>query len=151
MKDSEKRLIRGVRNVLRITRILQQVCEQNDFTLPQYRALSWIKHQSMTRPHLVAEQAAVSRPAVASVLSGLEKRGLVKRESVAEDGRGVYVSPTEKTNETLDTLEWAMINRLNEVFGESAEIIAMFSSSQLIEDALDAQVNKEIADFSKKK
>ncbi len=144
MKESDKQLMEAVRTLLRITRILQRVCEDKGFSLQQYRTLTWIDHHEVTRPYTLAEQAAVSRPAVAALIAGLEKKKLIKRESVVKDGRGVHLKSTRKTKKVIRELEVAMVESLKEVFGESVDALSILGSSHNFEDLLDRRLSKDI-------
>tara|TARA_B110000503_G_C7167401_1_gene422581 strand:+ start:5143 stop:5598 length:456 start_codon:yes stop_codon:yes gene_type:complete len=144
MKENEKNLMETVRTLLRITRLLQRVCEKNGFSLQQYRTLTWIDHHEVTRPYTLAEQAAVSRPAVAALISGLEKKKLIKREPVAKDGRGVHLKSTRRTKKAIRDLEWAMVECLQDVFGESTDVIALLGKTENLEQALDDRLQRDI-------
>ncbi|NOX49423.1 MAG: MarR family transcriptional regulator [Gammaproteobacteria bacterium] len=144
MNDTEKQLMEAVSILLRISRLLQRVCEREGFSIQQYRTLTWIDHHEVTRPFTLAEQAAVSRPAVAALISGLEKKKLVKRATVAKDGRGVHLKSTCKTKKVIKRLELAMVECLKDVFGDSVNIIALLGANHHFEDSLDDRLNRDI-------
>ncbi|MBE9539745.1 MAG: MarR family transcriptional regulator [Proteobacteria bacterium] len=144
MEESDKQLMEAVRTLLRITRILQRVCDEKGFSLQQYRMLTWIDHNEVTRPYTLAEQAAVSRPAVAALIAGLEKKKLIRRESVAKDGRGVHLKSTRKTKKVIRELELAMVASLKALFGDSVDAISVLGSSHQFEELLDKQLLKDI-------
>ena len=144
MKQSDLDLIEAARILLRITRHLQRVCESKGYSLPQYRTLLWIQQHEVTRPYTLAEQAAVSRPAVAALIAGLEKKKLIRRETVAKDGRGVHLKSTRTTRKVIRDLELAMVDCLKDIFGESADLIAAIGSSHSLEQALDDRLARDI-------
>ncbi|WP_037319104.1 MarR family winged helix-turn-helix transcriptional regulator [Amycolatopsis orientalis] len=77
--------------------------ERHGLSLAEYELLvrlSEAEGRSMRMADL-AKSAYYSRSRLSHRVNGLESRGLVRRESAAEDGRGVSARLTEAGNETL--------------------------------------------------
>ncbi|WP_409495712.1 MarR family winged helix-turn-helix transcriptional regulator [Amycolatopsis sp. cmx-11-12] len=77
--------------------------EQHGLSLAEYELLVRLSEadgHSMRMADL-AKSAYYSRSRLSHRVSGLETRGLVRRESAAEDGRGVSALLTEAGHETL--------------------------------------------------
>ncbi len=77
--------------------------EQHGLSLAEYELLVRLSEadgQSMRMADL-AKSAYYSRSRLSHRINGLENRGLVLRESTAEDGRGVSARLTEAGDETL--------------------------------------------------
>lgn len=145
MKDhDDPPLIEAVRTMLRITRHLQKACDREGISLQQYTTLTWIAHHRITRPYSLAELNVVSRPAVAALIVGLEKKGLLKRKTVKQDGRGIHLLCTKKAYRLLENLEDTMVATLVEVLGDSVDIIAQLGTIKELDEALDKQTERDI-------
>ncbi|CCH28414.1 MarR family transcriptional regulator [Actinosynnema sp. NPDC047251] len=140
-RDSDTRMLDAIRTVIRLARIAQQVCEDGGLTLAQYRALSSaaLGHQ---RAYELARYAAVTRPAISALTSGMVKSGFIRRSGTADDGRGVLFSITDHGREVLDRVEGLLVRRFTDVLGNSGEALTLLHSTEL-EDAIDAQADRE--------
>ena len=150
MDATDEALIDSVRILLRIMRHLQKVCDQNGISISQYTTLDWIANHEVTRPYTIAELNSVSRPAVAALIAGLEKKGLLTRKTVEKDGRGIHLVCTKKSLRLLQGLEQDLTKRLVEIFGESADVIAQLAKVDALVEALDAEVELDIKRSSQK-
>ena len=138
----EDNLLAGIRMVIRLARIAQQVCEQWGLTLPQYRSLYKIAH-TRHRAHEIAQVTAVSRPAVTALTAGLQRLKLIESIVDEVDKRGIYFVATAEGKKILAEVERKLVARFAEVLGDSAKALASFTDIAAIEGALDRQVKRE--------
>ncbi|SDT32707.1 MarR family winged helix-turn-helix transcriptional regulator [Jiangella sp. DSM 45060] len=131
-------LVAAIRTTIRLARLAQQVCDENGLTLPQYRGLS-IVVADRRRAHEIASYTSTSRPAIASLTAGLERMGLVERETAESDRRGVYYTATDKGRLLIAEIDATMAAKFTEVLGENTALLHTLASEQ-IEAALDAQI-----------
>jgi DNA-binding MarR family transcriptional regulator len=99
----------------------------DDLTLPQFRVLALIA-SSPERAGRIAARAGVSRPSLTGVLDGLEQRGLVRRDAVDGDRRGVSLEITADGRRALEQAQAATGARLGEVLdhlepGQRADVL----------------------------
>jgi DNA-binding MarR family transcriptional regulator len=135
-------LLTGIRMVIRLARIAQQVCEQEGLTLPQYRALVKIAH-TRHRAHEIAHLTAVSRPAVTALTTGLLRMQLIDSAVDEIDKRGVYFVATRAGKKLLAEVDSKLVERFAQVLGESANTLASFAGTAAIEAALNRQTKRE--------
>jgi DNA-binding MarR family transcriptional regulator len=107
-------LIKELERVLR-TRI-DELVESLGLTAVQYTALSVLSGQEggMTSAQL-ARRSFVSPQAANEMVSGLERRGLIRRRADRDGGRALWIFPTalgertlKRCDERVDTLEQQM-------------------------------------------
>jgi DNA-binding MarR family transcriptional regulator len=128
----------GIRLLARLARVAELVCQQTGISLSQYRLLVSITG----RPQRASELAAhvgVSRPALTSLVDGLEHSGLLRRMPVASDGRGIQLVVTDAGRAAVDRADAALTRRLGELAGPDAarvvgEVVA----------AIDAALDREM-------
>lgn len=99
---------RAVRAIVFMNRLFEYECRALDVNLSQYRHLLYLRH-GPKRAGELASHAAVTRPALSTLIAGLEQQGLIRRHVVEADKRGIRLEITRKG---LDTIE-----RVEEVFG----------------------------------
>ncbi|SEE58090.1 MarR family winged helix-turn-helix transcriptional regulator [Jiangella alba] len=131
-------LVAAIRTTIRLARLAQQVCDDGGLTLPQYRGLS-ILVDDRRRAHEIATYTSTSRPAIASLTSGLERMGLIERTTAETDRRGVYYTATEKGRQVVAEIDATMAAKFTKVLGENTALLHPLASDQ-IEAALDAQL-----------
>jgi len=85
-----------------------------DLTLPQYRLLMLLAHQSEGTSRL-ADHLAVSRPSITSVVDGLVARGLVVRRPDTGDRRRVEHVLTHEGLELLRAADDSVDARFDEI------------------------------------
>lgn len=99
---------RAVRAIVFLNRLFEYECRALPISLSQYRHLLYLRH-GPKRAGELASQAAVTRPALSTLIAGLSQAGLIKRHAVQSDRRGVRLEITRKGLEALE--------RVEEVFG----------------------------------
>lgn len=131
----------AIRAVIRMARIAQQVCEEVGLTLPQYRALNSAA-RGRRRAFELARYSSVSRPAISSLTTGLERMGLFERSTAESDGRGVYFVASERGLEALHHVERLLVQRFVEILGPAMQSLSELDVAA-IETALDQQVERD--------
>jgi DNA-binding MarR family transcriptional regulator len=99
---------RAVRAIVFMNRLFEYECRELPISLSQYRHLLYLRH-GPKRAGELASQAAVTRPALSTLIASLAQAGLIKRHAVQSDKRGVRLEITRKGLETIE--------RVEEVFG----------------------------------
>jgi DNA-binding MarR family transcriptional regulator len=113
-RTKNARTAEAVRMLARLTRMVEQACQEGGLSLPQYRLLLYIG-RTPQRAGDVASKTAVSRPALTGLVDGLEKKGLLRRASVEGDRRGISLELTSEGNEALERAEEYLIKRMDEI------------------------------------
>lgn len=112
MPDTDKRLSLAVRVLARLTRTVEQACQKSELSLPQYRLLLFIAAEAQRAGEL-ANQAAVSRPTLTALVDGLEAKGMVTREPVSGDRRGIRLEVTAAGQAALKITEELLTTRVS--------------------------------------
>lgn len=101
----------GIRVLARLALVADRICTDAGISLVQYRMLFVIAEQPQRAGHL-ADRLAVSRPTLTAASHSLVDRGLVVREPVAGDGRGVQLRLTPAGARALRQVEKGIIEVL---------------------------------------
>ena len=109
--ERDEKLIEGARVLAHLGRVLEKACDAVGVTISQYRILSYVGFQAQRAGEL-ADRAAVSRPTLTVALDTLEQRGLVRRERVPGDRRGIRLELTDAGRDALRTAEDALSDQL---------------------------------------
>ncbi len=109
--DSAVPFTAGIRLLARLARVAEQACQQTGISLPQYRLLVSLAGKSLRAGELAA-RVGVSRPTLTSLMDGLERNGLLQRQPVPSDRRGVRLEPTRQGLLALERAERALTARL---------------------------------------
>jgi DNA-binding MarR family transcriptional regulator len=104
--------------IARIARRLRQQHAAGGMTLSEVSVLSRLDRDGPTTPGVLAEQDRVRPQAMATTLSALAERGLVRKRPDAVDGRKVLVSLTAPGRKVLGDRREESVRRLTEVLGE---------------------------------
>ncbi|HEY2735596.1 MAG TPA: MarR family transcriptional regulator, partial [Polyangiales bacterium] len=97
-----------------MNRIFEYECRDLEVGLAQYRLLLYLRH-GPKRAGELATQSSLTRPALSTLIAGMEQDRLIRRNAVQSDRRGVRLEITRKGVETLDRIE----ERFGRVFDES--------------------------------
>jgi len=101
----------GIRILARLARLAERVCQETGISLPQYRLLVSISGQPPRASELAA-RVGVSRPTLTSLVDGLEQAGLLKRQPVPSDRRGIQLVPTPAGRDAVTRAEDALTKRM---------------------------------------
>ena len=112
----ENACVQAARVLARLERLVDRTCHETGISLPQYRLLLFISREP-PRASELAGRAAVSRPTLTALVDGLERQGLLRREPVTGDRRGIRVELTRKGEAALSRAD----RRLGEEIGKLAK------------------------------
>ena len=106
---------RAIRAIVFMNRLFEYETRSLDIGLAQYRLLLYLRY-GPKRAGELATHASVTRPALSTLIAGMEEARLIRRSAVDGDRRGVRLEITRKG---LDTIEQAE-ERFGRVFDEMA-------------------------------
>jgi DNA-binding MarR family transcriptional regulator len=87
---------------------------QGELSRTAAAVLATLRNQGPQRITVLADQEAVAQPSMTTLVSRLERDGLVERESDPADARAVLVCITARGRERLDARRQARTARLEE-------------------------------------
>lgn len=128
-----ERLLAAIRGLSHASRALEHDCERAGLTLAQYRLLDFIRIEPV-RAGALAEKAAISRPNLTTIMDTLETRGLIVRDRVPGDRRGVSLEVTDAGVAALVEAEGAFAKRLTEQLRPS-ELRSLLAGLGVLADA----------------
>jgi DNA-binding MarR family transcriptional regulator len=108
----DQELTDGIRVLARLALVADRISADAGISLVQYRMLFVIAEQPQ-RAGRLADHLAVSRPTLTAAAHALVDRGLVTREPVAGDGRGVQLRLTAEGASTLRQVEDILVDVLS--------------------------------------
>jgi DNA-binding MarR family transcriptional regulator len=109
----------GIRLLARLARVAELACQQTGIGLPQYRLLVSITGRPQRASEL-AGHVGVSRPALTSLVKGLEQAGYLRRMPVPNDRRGIQLVVTDSGRAAVVRADQALTRRLRELAGPDA-------------------------------
>ncbi len=131
----DRRVLRGLRAIVLIHRAFEQASRKIGVSIPQYRLLLFLRHGARRAGELAAS-AAVKRPTLTALVTGMEKEGWLRRVQVEGDRRGVALELTSRGGEAIEAIEASLGEMFDELcsagdrekildsFDEMAEIVA---------------------------
>lgn len=100
----------------RLSRLLELASSEVGLSLAQYRVLVLVAERPQRASELAA-MADVRRATLSAIVGGLERSGLLRRQPVAGDGRGVQLQLTAAGRRALAQAEGALASQLAEAAG----------------------------------
>ena len=116
---------RAVRAIVFMNRLFESECRELEVGLSQYRLLLFLRN-GPKRAGELATHAAVTRPALSTLIAAMEQVGLIRRNTVQADRRGVRLEITRKGLDTIERVE----ERFGRVFDDAAKGV---SREELVE------------------
>ncbi|HKP56730.1 MAG TPA: MarR family transcriptional regulator [Polyangiales bacterium] len=98
-----------------MNRLFEYETRSLEIGLAQYRLLLYLRY-GPKRAGELATHASVTRPALSTLIAGMEDAKLIRRSTVADDRRGVRLEITRKGLETIERAE----ERFGKVFEDAA-------------------------------
>jgi DNA-binding MarR family transcriptional regulator len=92
--------------ILAISREVRFHGEGVRLTRPEGMVMRHLVHRGPAAPSRIAEATGLQRPNVSAALLRLQRQGLIRRETSADDGRSVIVRPTGRGHRA-----WRLIRR----------------------------------------
>lgn len=137
----EPRMAAMVRSLARLGRIVEQTGQQAGVSLAQYRLLLFVAREPQRAGEL-ATRAAVSRPTLTNLVNTLEREGLIRRERLAADRRGIRLEVTEAGAAALAEAEHILTQRLGQLLGDVDDIERVLAAFADLDAALDREVER---------
>src|SRR5215510_366657 len=109
---------RAVRAIVFTARLFEYECRELEIGLSQYRLLLYLRH-GPKRAGELATHASVTRPALSTLIAGMEQSGLIRRNAVQADRRGVRLEITRKGLDTIERVE----ERFGRVFDDATKLL----------------------------
>lgn len=141
----EHELCDGVRVLARLALTTSRVCDETGLSLVQYRLLCFIAEEPQ-RAGKLAERLAVSRPTLTAATRALEERGLVLREPVPGDGRGIQLRLTP-TGEAAQREAEAHIARHLLGLADQETILALLRQLVTLSGPLDRELRRMAREY----
>ena len=138
----DPRVAAMVRSLARLGRIVERTGQRAGVSLAQYRLLLLVAREPQRAGEL-ATRAAVSKPTLTNLVNTLEREGLITRERLADDRRGIQLEVTEAGAAALAEAEEILIGRIGQLLDDVEDverILAAFAD-------LDAALDREVARF----
>jgi DNA-binding MarR family transcriptional regulator len=113
--------------------------------MAQYRMLLYLRH-GPRRAGELAVRASITRPTLSTLIAALERQGLVRRDAVDADKRGVRLELTRKGLAMIERVE----GRFGEIFDDAARdcdrgrlLDALNELTRVLNDQIEARVRPE--------
>jgi DNA-binding MarR family transcriptional regulator len=133
----------GIRLLARLARVAERSCQESGISLSQYRLLVSVVGRPRRASDL-ASNVGVSRPALTSMVDGMVQAGLLSREPVPADRRGVELVATDSGRSAVERAECALTERMLQlVDGDAAKVVADVVSA--VASALDRERPNTVA------
>jgi len=130
----------GVRVLARLALTTSRVCDESGISLVQYRLLQVIAEEPQ-RAGKLAERLAVSRPTLTAAARALDDRGLVLREAVPGDGRGIQLRLTAAGEAAIRDAEHMISEHLLGL-GDEAAVRSMLRELVSLRAPLDKELRR---------
>lgn len=124
----------AVRALARIARLLERA--SGELSLAHYRVLAAISDGD-ERASRVAVRLAIGKPTVSAAVESLTRRGLVTQAEVEDDQRATALGLTRQGQAVLDSVEAAMLGRLDDLCARTPDGAAVIESLSTLGAALD--------------
>lgn len=133
-----------VRALARLGRIVEQTGHRAGVSLAQYRLLLFIAREPQRAGDL-ATRAAVSRPTLTNLVNALERDGLVRRERIADDRRGIRLQVTDAGAAALAEAERILTERVGLVLADVVDVERVLDAFADLDAALDREGDRFLA------
>ncbi len=138
-------LVSAVRALARASRMVERASD--DLSLADYRVLAAVS-SGEERASRLAARLAVGKPAISATVDSLNRRGLLRRDSVEGDARATSLAVTEEGRELFERTERRMARQLEllaERTADPATLVGCLAAlGDAIEDAVAERHAKEV-------
>jgi DNA-binding MarR family transcriptional regulator len=131
-----------VRTIVFLAREFERACQESGISLPQFRLLLFLR-DGPRRAGELAARVAIKRPTLTALVSGLERDGRLRRNSVAQDGRGIHIQLTDKGLDDLERAE-ATLARLVEALSSKGEQESILDALDQLAQVLDQEIEQRL-------
>lgn len=135
----DPRMAAMVRSLARLGRIVEQTGQHAGVSLAQYRLLLFVAREPQRAGEL-ATRAAVSKPTLTNLVNTLEREGLITKERLADDRRGIRLEVTEAGSAALAAAEHILIGRIGQLLDDVEDVERILSAFADLDAALDREV-----------
>jgi len=142
LDEREKKLTAGVRAITILARQFDIACQAAGLSLPQYRLLFYMRLKPQRASELAAA-VAVKRPTLTAIVDGLVDGGLMTRQSVESDRRGIRLELTEDGRKKLAEVEGLLRERLAE-FAEMGDEAVVLSGLSNLAYGMEAEIDRRL-------
>jgi DNA-binding MarR family transcriptional regulator len=144
-ENGSRRRSRAVRAFVFMSRLFEYECRELGISMAQYRMLLYLRHGPKRAGELAA-RASITRPTLSTLIATLERLGLLRREAVDADKRGVRLELTRKGLATIERMEL----RFGEIFDDAARgcdrprlLDALNELTHVLNDQIESRVRPE--------
>jgi DNA-binding MarR family transcriptional regulator len=130
-------LISAVRALARASRMVERASD--DLSLADYRVLAAVS-SGEERASRLAARLAVGKPAISATVDSLNRRGLLRRDSVEGDARATSLAVTEEGRELFERTEGRMVRQLELLAERTADPATLVGSLAALGDAIEDAV-----------
>jgi len=124
----------AARALARLTRLVER--STGELSLAHYRVLAAVADGD-ERASRLAQRLALGKPAISASVEALCTRGLLERGAVDGDLRATALSLTERGRASLDAVDAALAERLDELTSRTPDPAATLSALAALGGALD--------------
>jgi DNA-binding MarR family transcriptional regulator len=129
--------------VARLARLFEQNCGP-ELSLAQYRTLATLLDGGQ-RASRLAQRLAVPKPTLTALVDSLVARGLLAREEISGDRRGVQLSITPEGRAAHDAASRQLTVTFDDVLERVPDPGVVVAAIEQLRDALDARLADKIA------
>lgn len=115
-RGDEVNALTCAQHLMDVTPHIMQVLRQemrrhrpSDYSVPEFRTLSYIERHRGTSLTEIAEHIGLSKPSLSKIVTRLEEKRCVKRRAAADDKRRHTLSLTAHGQRALDQIEQAAL------------------------------------------
>ncbi len=127
--ERDQQLTAGVRAIAILARQFDIACQGAGLSLPQYRLLLYMSVKPQRASELAAA-AAVKRPTLTALVDGMVDAGLMTRQSVESDRRGIRLELSDDGRKKLAEVEELLREKLAQFtrMGDEALVLSGLSN-----------------------
>ncbi len=127
--ERDQQLTAGVRAIAILARQFDIACQSAGLSLPQYRLLLYMSVKPQRASELAAA-AAVKRPTLTALVDGMVDAGLMTRQSVESDRRGIRLELSDDGRKKLAEVEELLRENLAQFtrMGDEALVLSGLSN-----------------------
>ena len=141
----DPRMAATVRSLARLGRIVEQTGQRAGVSLAQYRLLLFVAREPQRAGEL-ATRAAVSKPTLTNLVNTLEREGLIRKERLADDRRGIRLEVTEAGAMALAEAERILTARIGQLLDDVEDVERVLAAFADLDAALDREVARFLDD-----
>jgi len=142
---AQRRRALAVRAFVFMSRLFEYECRELEISMAQYRMLLYLRHGPRRAGELAA-RASITRPSLSTLIAAMEKQGVIRRDSVDDDRRGVRLELTRKGLQAIERIE----ARFGEIFDDASKdcdrarlLDALEELTRSLNDQIEARVRPD--------